>query len=155
MTPWKKAGLLPSMRWPAKRRIHPVTKSASPMRHHVKIERTIPARMSGIPTPWKILFHGLVCSWSYCAMYLSNEDIECLRDRIYIRCPRGGSKEARRRADGADTKPCPGKRLAGIKLTWVQHGCNVAAIWFARMALLLFRLRGTLAQRKPPCCLLN
>src|SRR5580658_4616047 len=63
------------MRWPAKRRIHPATKSASPMRHHVKIERTIPARMIGIPMPCITLFHGFVCSWSYCAMYFSNEGI--------------------------------------------------------------------------------
>src|SRR6516164_1143738 len=25
--------------------------------------------MTGMPMPWRSLFHGLVCSWSYCAMY--------------------------------------------------------------------------------------
>jgi len=47
MTPWKKAGLLPSIRWPAKRRTHPATKRARPMRHQVTQISTIPTMMTG------------------------------------------------------------------------------------------------------------
>jgi hypothetical protein len=86
-------------------------------------------------------------------MYFSNEDIVGLRDGIYIRRPRRGSKEAeseeaRRqeaRRQGGKERPYGGDSgRRAMKLTWVQHGRNVAAIWFARMAQLLFPLLGTL-----------